>query len=121
MNKSNLSQEKIAQLLSMGNFEPTFPYLSEQITWDVVGKNLFQGKPEVINNCMRTAEYFNSVQTNFVTDDIIVTDNKVVIKGTGEFLREGKRVNLITACDVYEFNRKNELKKITSYCIPEKK
>ncbi|MEM9674718.1 MAG: nuclear transport factor 2 family protein [Cyclobacteriaceae bacterium] len=115
------TQKEIAESFSSGNFELTFPFLSEKIVWDVVGENRFKGKAEVITNCKQTSKYFESVQTNFRTDDIIVTDNKVVIRGTGEFIREGKRVNLIIACDVYEFDENSELEKISSYCIPEKK
>lgn len=115
------TQEEIAESFSNGNFELTFPYLSENIIWNVVGENLFKGKSEVVNNCKQTSEYFQSVETDFKTEDLIATDNKVVIRGTGEFIRDGKRVNLITACDVYEFNKKGELEKISSYCIPENK
>lgn len=115
------TQKEIAESFSNGNFELTFPYLSENIIWNVVGENLFKGKAEVVNNCRQTSEYFKSVETNFKTEDVIVTESKVVIRGTGEFLRDGKRVNLITACDVYEFNYENELEKISSYCIPENK
>ena len=115
------TQKEIAESFSNGLFELTFPYLSENIIWNVVGENVFKGKAEVVDNCRQTSEYFKSVETNFKTDDIIVTENKVVIRGTGEFLRSGKRVNLITACDVYEFNNENELEKISSYCIPENK
>lgn len=115
------TQIEIAEAFSNGNFELTFPYLAESIIWNVIGENLFQGKKEVMNNCKRTSEYFKSVETNFQTEDTIATDNKVVIRGTGEFIRDGERVNLIPACDVYEFNSNGELEKITSYCIPEKK
>lgn len=113
-------QKDIAESFSNGNFEQTFPHLSENIIWNVIGENQFKGKSEVVENCKKTAEYFKSVQTDFKTEDVIVSDNKVVIRGTGEFIRDGKRVNLIVACDVYEFNDKNELEKISSYCIPEK-
>jgi len=44
----------------------------------------------------------------------------VVINGTAEFLRDNKRVSLVLACDVYEFNEKSEIQKITSYCIQSK-
>lgn len=115
------SKREIAESFSNGNFELTFPYLSESIVWNVIGENLFKGKSEVVSNCKQTSEYFKSVQTNFKTNDIIETDNKVVIRGTGEFIRDGKRINLTTACDVYEFNDSNELEKISSYCIPENK
>ncbi|MBK8503170.1 MAG: nuclear transport factor 2 family protein [Saprospiraceae bacterium] len=114
------TNREIAESFSNGNFELTFPYLSEKVTWNIVGENLFLGKSDVMTNCRQTAEYFNSVQTDFKTEDIIVTDKKVVVRGTGEFLRNGVRVNFITACDVYEFNENNELELISSYCIADK-
>lgn len=120
-NMKAITQKEIAESFSNGNFEFTFPYLSENIIWNVVGENIFKGKKSVVANCLQTAEYFNSVHTVFNTDEIIETDNKVVISGTAEFMRDGKRVNFISACDVYEFNDKNELERISSYCIPDKK
>lgn len=116
-----MNKKDIAKAFSSGNFEQTYPYLSEEVTWNVVGENVFQGKSDVIANCEQTAKYFKSIQTDFKTEDLISIDNKVVIRGTGEFFKDGKRVNLITACDVYEFNDNNELETIYSYCIPEEK
>ncbi len=118
---TDMTQVQIAEAFSNGNFELTFPYLSKSIVWNVVGENLFNGKIEVIENCKQTSEYFKSIETDFKTEDVIVAKDKVIIRGTGEFIRDGKRVNLITACDVYEFNRKGELENIYSYCIPENK
>lgn len=119
--KNKYSKKEIAEAFSTGNFELAFPYLSEKISWNVIGENVFQGKSPVIDNCEKTAEYFKSVQTDFKTEDIIVSDNKVVIRGTGEFFKDGKRVNIIIACDVYEFDDNHELETIYSYCIPEGK
>lgn len=116
-----LSQKEIAESFSNGNFEMAFPYLSENIIWNVVGVNLFNGKAEVVENCKQTSKYFKSIETDFKTEDVIVAEHKVIIRGTGEFIRDGKRLNLITACDVYEFNRNGELEKIYSYCISENK
>ncbi len=110
---------KIAEAFSHGKFDTAIPYLSDQIIWNVVGENIFEGKDAVVTNCNQTAEYFKRVETDFKTRDIIAMENKVVVRGTGEFKRDGKQVNLMSACDVYEFNNKNELKAIFSYCIRE--
>lgn len=120
MKKNKQLQKHIAESFSMGNFKLSFPYLSDNIIWKVIGENIILGKSNVIENCEQTAKYFKSVQTNFRTEDVIVAENKVVIRGTGEFLKDGKRVNLISACDVYEFNHNNEIETILSYCISEK-
>ncbi|SDS35419.1 nuclear transport factor 2 family protein [Christiangramia echinicola] len=116
-----LSKKEIVELFSNGKFDKTMDYLSEQIVWNIVGENTFEGKKAVMENCEQTAEYFNSVQTDFKTEELIETDNKVIIIGTAEIKRDGKRLNFISACDIYEFNEKNEIEIISSYCIPEKK
>ncbi len=118
-NNSHL-QKEIATSFSNGDFDFVFPYLSHNIIWTVIGTNKFIGKSEVVANCKQTTEYFKSVQTKFKTEDIIVTNQKVIVRGTAEFLSNGKRLNYILACDVYEFNDNNELETISSYCNPEK-
>ncbi|WP_422348722.1 hypothetical protein [Flagellimonas sp.] len=120
MKKIEDRKEEIAVSFSNGNFETTFPYLSESIVWHIVGENTFKGKPEVVAHCKQTAEYFKMVQTEFITDDVMVTDSKIVVRGSAEFFRNGKQLNHILACDVYEFNNK-KLESIHSYCIPIKK
>ncbi len=99
------TKREVVESFSIGNFELVFPYLSENIEWNIIGENKFDGKPSVIQNCIQTAEYFKSVQTNFTTQDIIETQNKIVIRGTAEFIREGKRVNFRGTLR----NRKNNL------------
>ena len=116
-----LKNQEIAELFSNGKFEETIDFISDKIVWNVVGENSFDGKKAVIENCKKTAEYFKSVQTDFKIDEVLVSDNKVVVIGPAEFKRDGKRMNFISACDIYHFNDKNEIETISSYCIPEKK
>ncbi len=113
--------QQIAKAFSNGQFEPAYPFLAENIQWTVVGENYFDGKKAVMENCEQTSAYFRSVTTNFKTIHIITDKNLVAISGTAEFLRDNKKVAFISACDVYEFNDRNQLQTITSYCIPDKK
>ncbi|MET3114981.1 ketosteroid isomerase-like protein [Pedobacter sp. CG_S7] len=114
------SKKEIAELFSNGKFENIMDYLSDGIVWNVIGENIFEGKNAVKKNCEQTAEYFKTVETYFKINDILISENKVIVIGTAEFKRGGKRIDFISACDVYEFNEKNEIQKISSYCIPEK-
>ena len=116
-----MTQKQIAEAFSNGNFELTFPYLAKNVQWTVVGDAFFDGKQAVIDNCSQVAHYFKSVTTHFKTINVIAGDGRVAINGTAEFIRDGKRVNFVSACDVYEFNDDNKLQAITSYCIAEKK
>lgn len=115
-----MTKKEIAEAFSNGKFELTYKYLSDKVKWIVVGENSFEGKKAVVDNCEQTANYFKSVTTNFVTQNVIVDGNRVAINGTAEFIRAGKRVAFVSACDVYEFNDNNELESITSYCIQDK-
>jgi len=116
----NSTIEQIAKEFSTGNFDSIFQYLSENVQWNIIGQRSFEGKIDVISNCKNTAEYFKSVQTNFIVEDILKHKNKVVVIGTAEFLRDGKRLDFVHATDIYEFNEDKMISKISSYCISEK-
>jgi len=116
----DLTQREIAQSFSKGDFEQTYPYLSEKIEWNVINNFLCKGKKEVIDQCKKSTEYFASITTDFEQLDVIDATNKVVVTGTAELSKQGKRIEFISACDVYEFNDNNMVQKITSYCLVEK-
>ncbi|MEN0050411.1 MAG: hypothetical protein AAF806_25325 [Bacteroidota bacterium] len=90
MERKKYSKKEIAELFSNGDFEQTFPFLSENVEWEIIGENFFMGKEKVIQNCNRTAQYFKSLQTDFKTEDVVVAKNKVVVRGSAEFIRDGK-------------------------------
>jgi hypothetical protein len=113
-------KKRLASAFSDGKFEETYAYLYENVVWKVVGENEFSGKQAVVNKCEEVAAYFASVTTNFVTHHVITEGNIVVVNGSGEFLRDGKRVSLISASEWYEFDDNDQIVKINSYCIPEK-
>lgn len=115
-----MTHKQIAEAFSKGNFELTYPYLADNVQWTVVGEDYFDGKKSVMDNCGQVAGYFKSVTTDFKTINIIADNNRVAVSGTAEFIRDDKRVNFVSACDVYEFNDNNELQTITSYCIQDK-
>jgi len=115
-----MTKTEIAKAFSNGEFEKTNKFISDTAVWTVVEEDTFIGKQAIIDNCEQVGSYFKSVTTNFKTLNIIADGNKVVINGTAEFLRDNKRVSFVSACDVYEFNEKSEIQKITSYCIQSK-
>lgn len=101
-----MTQTQIAEAFSHGHFELTYSFLSNQVQWHIIGNVLLDGKEAVINNCQQVAGYFQSVTTNFETIHVIAANNKVAINGTAEFIREGKRVSFVEACDVYDLMNK---------------
>jgi len=115
-----MTKKAIAKAFSNGEFDKTNEHIAEDAVWEVVEENMFIGKQSIIENCNKVAAYFKSVTTNFKTHHVISENNKVVVNGTAEFIRDGKRVSFVSACDVYEFNEHDEIQRITSYCIQSK-
>lgn len=111
--------KQIALAFSGGNFEFCYPYLADDITFNIVGNEAVSGKDAVIDFCNKTAQYFTRVTTKFELDNVIVDKNCVAINGTAEFYVDD-RVNCVSSCDVYKFAH-GKLKEITSYCISTKK
>lgn len=112
-----LHRKQIAEAFSTGNFKLTYPYLSDHIKWHVINNFTCKGRKEVIAQCEKIAAYFASISTDFKEIDLIKSGTKVVITGTAELSKNGKRFELISACDVYEFDSENRLQSIASYCV----
>jgi ABC-type taurine transport system substrate-binding protein len=115
-----MTKTAIAKAFSNGEFEKTYDFIAKNAEWIVIEEDKFTGKQAIIDNCEQVGKYFKSVTTNFKTLNIIDGGNNVAVSGTAEFLREGKRVSFVSACDVYEFNEDSQIQKITSYCIQSK-
>lgn len=115
-----MTKIEIAKAFSNGEFEKAYDFISDNAIWTVIEESRFSGKQAIIDNCEQVGSYFKSVTTDFKTTNIITEGNKVVLNGTAEFSRDNKRVSYVSACDIYEFNDKNQLQNIISYCIQSK-
>jgi ketosteroid isomerase-like protein len=114
------TKAEIAVAFSNGEFEKTNDFLVDDAVWEVVEEDKFFGKTAIMDQCRRVADYFRSVATDFKTLNVIQDQNKVVVNGTAEFSRDFKRVSFVSACDLYEFDGEDKIRKITSYCIQSK-
>src|ERR1700744_1412271 len=111
------TNKQISLEFSGGNFEYTYDYLADDVSFNIVGNELISGKDKLIEFCTKITEYFTTVSTKFSLDNIIVDSDLVAISGKAEFFVEKEnRTNFISSCDVYRF-ADGKLKEITSYCI----
>lgn len=115
-----MTNQEIAEAFSAGKFQITFPFLADNIEWNIVGENLLQGKESVMQYGDQTAKYFTEVTTEFTMDNLVVGNNCVAIDGTAVFTKKDGGKNYISSCDVYRFEG-GMLKQINSYCISTKK
>lgn len=115
-----MTKPEIAIAFSNGEFDKINDFIADDAIWEVVEEDKFTGKNAIVENCNQVGQYFKSVTTNFKSLNVISENNKVVVNGTAEFGRDGKRISFVSACDVYEFNDSDQIQKITSYCIQAK-
>lgn len=115
-----MTKSEIAKAFSNGEFEKTYKFISDSAEWTIIEEDGFMGKEDIISNCEQVSSYYKSVTTDFKTQNIIESGNKVVISGTAEFFRDNKRISFVSACDIYEFDDNNQIHNITSYCIQSK-
>jgi ketosteroid isomerase-like protein len=105
---------------SNGEFDAVYDCIAPDAVWTVVEENTFTGKNAILANCKEVSSYFASVTTQFETLNVIAENDKVVVNGTAAFFSDKKQLAFVSACDVYEFNSKGQILKITSYCIEKK-
>lgn len=108
--------KQISEEFSNGNFKFAYHFLADDITWNIVGDKILQGKESVIEFCNTTAQYFSGVTTRFSMHNAIVDGDCVAIDGTAEFINQEGNSTHISSCDVYRF-KNDQLLSITSYCI----
>lgn len=110
-------KKDVAVSLSIGKFDEAHSYLSEDVKWNIVNDRVLNGFDKVEEYFKPISKYFDSVTTNFSVDEVIETEEKVVILGTAVFYKNDEKINIIEACDVYFFDG-NKVVELKSYCIP---
>jgi len=105
--------------LSTGNFQTALSSLADDVRWNIIDEQILNGIDEVEAYFKSVREYFDSVTTDFKVNEVIETEDKVVVIGTAEFYRDDALINVIEACDVYLFEN-NKVTDLKSYCIPMK-
>jgi len=111
-----LTIEQIARAFSSHKFESTYPYLLDNIQWNLVGDKMLAGKENIINTYNESAQYLTNVITRFDKFKVVAGDNCVVIDSLAEYVNEEQKSSTVSSCDIYKFIE-GKLSAITSYCI----
>ena len=111
-----LTGEQIAEAFSRHDFEASYPYLADDVRWNIVGERLVEGKENVISVCRESAEYLTGVRTDFRSFRKVITDDCVVIDSVAEYTDKQEERSLVASCDLYDFTNGN-VSEITSYTV----
>ena len=111
------NKQELAILFSGGDFEEVTSLLAEDIVWNIYEDyETITGKEAALAFCRQIADYFASVTTRFELYGTLEEANKVAVYGKATFIREGKTVNIVHSCDLYEFSQDGLIAQVHSYC-----
>ena len=112
----SLDISQIAEAFCSHRFAEAYPYMADEIKWNIVGKEVFTGRAAVIERCTRAATFLETVSTTLAKPKIHRAENCVVVEGAAELQDREDQISSVASCDVFQFGGER-LVEITSYVI----
>lgn len=110
-----LSPRQIAEAFSGHEFEAAYPYLADDVHWDIVGAEPLHGKESVVAACSDTAKHLSNVTSTFERFRVVVGADSVVVDSVGLYVGDGHD-SRVASCDLYDF-RDGQVVAMTSYTV----
>lgn len=117
-----LGIEEIARAISGHRFREATPYLTDDITWTVVGAETLIGKDAVVDACEASAAYLADVATKFRLFRVVVgiqSDDgidTVVVDTLADYTDAAAEKTTVRSVDLYDFDE-GMLTAIVSYNV----
>ena len=112
----SLNIYQIAEAFSSHRFAVTYPYMADEIKWNIVGREELMGREAVIDKCAEAAKFLETVSTTFTKLKINRAETCVIVEGAAQFQDQENQTSSVASCDVYQFSDER-LVEITSYVI----
>ncbi len=112
----NLDIGQIAEAFCRYRFAETYPYMADEIKWNIVGKEELVGRETVIARCDKSAKFLETVSATITKLKINRAETFVVAEGTAQFKDQKNQTSSVASCDVFQFSG-GRLVEITSYVI----
>ena len=107
---------QIAEAFCSYRFAVTYPYMADEIKWNIVGKEELRGRAAVIDRCDKSAKFLETASATITQLKINRAENCVIVEGAAHFQDQENRTSSVASCDVFQFSDKR-LVEITSYVI----
>jgi hypothetical protein len=111
---------QIAEAFCSYRFAVTYPYMADEIKWNIVGKEELVGREVVIDRCDKSAKFLETVSTISTKLKINRAETFVVVEGAAQFQDQENQTSSVASCDVFQFSDER-LVEITSYVIESNK
>lgn len=107
---------QIAEAFCNWRFAETYPYMADEIKWNIVGREELVGRDAVIAHCVKSAKFLETVSPTVPKLKIHRAENCVLVEGAAQFQDQKNQTSSVASCDVFRFSDKR-LVEITSYVI----
>ena len=112
----SLNIDQIAEAFCSHRFVETYPYMADEIKWNIVGREELIGREAVIDQCNQSAKFLETVSATITKLKIIRAETFVVVEGAAQFQDQENQTSSVASCDVFQFSD-GRLVKITSYVL----
>ena len=112
----SLDIHQIAEAFSSHSFALTYPYLADEIKWNIVGSEELVGRDAVVDRCDESEKYLETVSTTITKLKITRAETCVIVESIAQYQDQENQTSSVASCDVYQF-LDERLVEITSYNI----
>jgi hypothetical protein len=112
----SLDMDQIAEAFCSYRFAVTYPYMADEIKWNIVGQEELLGRKAVIDRCDKSTKFLETVSPTITKLEINRAETFVVVEGAAQFQDQEKQISGVASCDIFQFSD-GRLVEITSYII----
>ncbi len=112
----SLSIDQIAETFCSWKFAETFPYMAEEIKWNVINRAELLGRDAVIEQCGKAIKFLDTVEGTVTRLKSSRSGDTVFVEAAAQFRDKQNRTSSVASCDVFRFSD-GQLVEITSYVI----
>jgi hypothetical protein len=112
----SLNMEQIAAAFCSHRFTETFPYMADEIKWNMIGREELIGREAVIDHCHKSVKFLETVTSTITKLKTYRLENCVILEGAAEFTDQENQTSGVASCDLFQFSD-GRLVEITSYVI----
>ena len=112
----SLTFEQIAEAFCSHRFAETYPFMADEIKWQVIGREELIGRTAVIDQCDKAAKFLGKVATTDLQLKIYRAETCVIVEGAAQFQDNDNQASGVASCDIFRFSD-GLLTEITSYVI----
>lgn len=81
----SLDIHQIAEAFCSYRFVVTYPYMADEIKWNIVGRKELMGREAVIDRCDKSAQFLETVSTTITKLKMNRAETFVVVEGAAQF------------------------------------